>query len=66
MSKLETKIRFVGGGAMAQPIAEGLVFISVKPHLYLIMLDTLKKEGRKYEDKLWVSISTWKQVGSDD
>jgi len=100
MSKLETKIGFVGGGAMAQAIAEGLVmsgtvdptnimagatssrfqdwwtsrkmtfttdnhsvisssevvFISVKPHLYIDMLDTLKKEGKKYEDKLWVSI----------
>jgi len=100
MSKLETKIGFVGGGAMAQAIAEGLVmsgtvnpanimasattsrfkdwwtsrqmtfmtdnhavisssevvFVSVKPHLYLDMLDTLNKEGRKYEDKLWVSI----------
>jgi len=100
MSKLETKIGFVGGGAMAQAIAEGLimsgtvdpvnimasatssrfkdwwtsrkmtfttenhsvitssevVFISVKPNLYLNMLDTLKKEGKKYEDKLWVSI----------
>jgi len=100
MTKLETKIGFVGGGAMAQAIAEGLVtsgtvdpvnimasatsdrfkdwwtsrkmtfltdnhsvisssevvFISVKPNLYINMLDTLKKEGRKYEDKLWVSI----------
>jgi len=99
-AKLETKIGFVGGGAMAQAIAEGLVtsgtvdpvnimasatsdrfkdwwtsrkmtfltdnhsvisssevvFISVKPNLYMSMLDTLKKEGRKYEDKLWVSI----------
>jgi len=33
-----------------------VVFISVKPHLYMDMIDTLKKEGRKYEDKLWVSI----------
>jgi len=33
-----------------------VVFVSVKPHLYLDMLDTLNKEGRKYEDKLWVSI----------
>merc|ERR1719186_2359000 len=33
-----------------------VVFISVKPNLYINMLDTLKKEGRKYEDKLWVSI----------
>merc|ERR1712142_1103886 len=100
MSKLETKIGFVGGGAMAQAIAEGLVtsgtvdpsniiasattsrfkewwtsrkmtfntdnhavitssevvFISVKPHLYLDMLTSLNKEGRQYSDKLWVSI----------
>jgi len=100
MSKLETKIGFVGGGAMAQAIAEGLVtsgtvdpsnimasatssrfkewwtsrkmtfttdnhavitssevvFISVKPHLYLDMLTCLNKEGRQYSDKLWVSI----------
>jgi len=100
MSKLETKIGFVGGGAMAQAIAEGLVtsgtvdpsnimasattsrfkewwtsrkmtfntdnhavitssevvFISVKPHLYLDMLTTLNKDGRQYSDKLWVSI----------
>jgi pyrroline-5-carboxylate reductase len=33
-----------------------VVFISVKPHLYLDMLDTLKEEGRKYKDKLWFSI----------
>ena len=33
-----------------------VVFISVKPHLYLDMLDTLKKEEKKYDDKLWVSI----------
>jgi len=33
-----------------------VVFISVKPHLYQEMLETLQKEGRKYEDKLWVSI----------
>jgi len=100
MTKLESKIGFVGGGAMAQAIAEGLVmsgtvdpsnimasatssrfkdwwtsrkmnftndnhavisssevvFISVKPHLYIDMLSTLNKEGRQYTDKLWVSI----------
>ena len=33
-----------------------VVFISVKPHLYIDMLDTLKKEEKKYDDKLWVSI----------
>ena len=35
-----------------------VVFISVKPHLYIDMLDTLKKEEKKYKDKLWVSIMT--------
>eukprot|EP00092_Neocalanus_flemingeri_P007427 GFUD01008020.1.p1 GENE.GFUD01008020.1~~GFUD01008020.1.p1 ORF type:complete len:281 (-),score=116.13 GFUD01008020.1:36-878(-) len=100
-TKLETKIGFVGGGAMAQAIAQGLVtsgtvlpecimasatssrfedwwtsrkmnfttdnhsviscsevvFLSVKPNLYLDMLDTLKKEGRNYDSsKLWISI----------
>jgi len=33
-----------------------VVFISVKPHLYMDMLSTLNKEGRQYTDKLWVSI----------
>ena len=33
-----------------------VVFISVKPHLYIDMLSTLNKEGRQYTDKLWVSI----------
>eukprot|EP00090_Calanus_glacialis_P004541 TRINITY_DN13397_c0_g1_i1.p1 TRINITY_DN13397_c0_g1~~TRINITY_DN13397_c0_g1_i1.p1 ORF type:complete len:299 (-),score=84.75 TRINITY_DN13397_c0_g1_i1:334-1173(-) len=98
--RVEKKIGFVGGGAMAQAIAEGLVtsgtvdpanisasatsnrfkewwtsrgmgfctfnntiisnaevvFIAVKPHLYTGMLETLRKEGHRYPEKLWVSI----------
>ena len=33
-----------------------VVFISVKSHMYIDMLDTLRKEGKKYKDMLWVSI----------
>ena len=33
-----------------------VVFISVKPHLYQGMFSRLQDEGRKYGDKLWVSI----------
>lgn len=100
MAKIEQRIGFVGGGAMAQAIAEGLlssgtvsgpllmasamtnrtqgwwtdrgvefttdnhsvveacqvVVIAVKPHLYSDMLHSLAREGRKYGDKLWISI----------
>ena len=32
------------------------MFIAVKPHLYQGMLSRLQDQGRKYGDKLWVSI----------
>ena len=33
-----------------------VVFIAVKPHLCTGMLETLRKEGHRYPEKLWVSI----------
>ena len=33
-----------------------MVFIAVKPHLYQGMLSRLQDQGRRYGDKLWVSI----------
>ena len=33
-----------------------VVFIAVKPHLYQGMLARLQDQGRRYGDKLWVSI----------
>merc|ERR1712029_1045700 len=33
-----------------------VVFISVKPHLYIVMFDRLSDERRRYGDKLWISI----------
>jgi len=100
MGLVEQRIGFVGGGAMAQAIAEGLissgtmeagsimasaatnrtqdwwtargakfftdnhtvveqcqvVFIAVKPHLYMDMIKSLAGANHKYGEKLWVSI----------
>merc|ERR1711990_640089 len=33
-----------------------VVFIAVKPHLYQGMFDRLQDQGRKYGEKLWISI----------
>ena len=33
-----------------------VVFIAVKPHLYQGMFSRLQDQGRRYGDKLWVSI----------